>query len=294
MRAVEVVNRCGGLVTRAALIEATSRAEVDRALACGALLRTGQGRYAVPAVDESARLAHGINGILCLTSAALHHGWAVKHVPDKPHVVFPRHRNVPRPWRDLVQLHRYDLDPDDVSNGIATSRELTLLQCLRSLPDDEALCVADSALRAGEEATLKRVLAQARGRGRAKVLRLGMLASADAANPFESTLRAIALTIPGLRVRPQLVINSPHVWARVDLGDCELMIVVEAESFEFHADRAGFRKDVRRYTLLAADGWLVLRFTWEDVMLRPDYVRDVLARVVDARTKVDREWPAAA
>lgn len=42
----------------------------------------------------------------------------------------------------------------------------------------------------------------------------------------------------------------------------------------------GILKDVRRYTLLTADGWMVLRFTWDDVMLRPGWVREVLARAV--------------
>lgn len=71
---------------------------------------------------------------------------------------------------------------------------------------------------------------------------------------------------------------------------------MECESYEWHGDRAGFRKDVRRYTLLTASGWVVLRFTWEDVMLRPDWVRAVLARTVAARarTSVDRSLPVAA
>jgi hypothetical protein len=52
---------------------------------------------------------------------------------------------------------------------------------------------------------------------------------------------------------------------------------------------------VRRYTLLVADGWQVLRFTWEDVMFRPDWVRQVLRRVVaDARTLVDAPTSTAA
>ncbi len=37
--------------------------------------------------------------------------------------------------------------------------------------------------------------------------------------------------------------------------------MVECESFEWHGDRKGFTKDVRRYTLLSAGGWTVLRFT---------------------------------
>jgi very-short-patch-repair endonuclease len=292
---VTAIERMGGLATRAALIRATSRADVDRALRVEAVVRAGQGRYTLPSVDAAAAMAFRMNGHLSLTSAALHHGWEVKDVPKKPHVVFPRHRNVPRPWRDEVVLHRADLQLDDVS-GIATSRELTLLQCLRQLPDDEALAIADSALRHGEIATLRRVVARVQGAGSAKVRRIAAQADARPANPFESVTRAICLQVPGLEVTPQLVLSTEHYWACPDLVGRSHRVVIECESYEWHGNRKGFLKDIRRYTLLTADGWLVLRFTWDDVMLRPAWVREVMMRAlgVDARTEVPSAWPVAA
>jgi very-short-patch-repair endonuclease len=292
---VTVIERFGGLASRAELIRASSRADVDRALAAGAVVRVGQGRYVLPGTDDAAALAFRLNGHLSLTDAALHHGWEVKTVPEVPHVVFPRKRNVSVVGRRQVVVHRADLGPDDVS-GIATSRELTLMQCLRSLPDDEALAIADSALRHGEDATLRRVVASVRGAGSAKVRRIAAEADARAANPFESVTRAICLQVPGLRVTPQVVLATEHYWACPDLVDRERRIVVECESWEWHGDRKGFLKDVRRYTLLSADGWTVLRFTWDDVMLRPAWVHEVLCRVVgvDARTEVPAAWPTAA
>lgn len=283
------------MATRAALIQASSRADVDRAVRLDSVVRAGHGRYTLPSVEAAATTAFRMNGHLSLTNAALHHGWEVKTVPGKPHVVFPRHRNVPRKWRDDIILHRADLEADDVS-GIATSRELTLLHCLRQLPDDEALTIADSALRHGEIATLRRVVAQVRGAGRAKVLRIAAQADARAANPFESVTRAICLQVPGLDVTPQVVLSSEHYWACPDLVDRDRRLVVECESFEWHGNRAGFLKDVRRYTLLTAGGWTVLRFTWDDVMLRPEWVRAVLIRTlgVDARTEPATAWPIAA
>jgi hypothetical protein len=94
-----------------------------------------------------------------------------------------------------VHLHRRDLHPDEVC-GIATSRELTLLQCLRSLPFDQALAAADPALRHGEPAsTLRRIAASGRGPGAPQVRRVAVEDDGDAANPFESVLRAIALDV---------------------------------------------------------------------------------------------------
>jgi very-short-patch-repair endonuclease len=293
---VDVMHRLGGLASRATLISATSRTEVDAAVREGVIVRVGRGRLALPAVDEAAAMAHGMNGVLSHTSAALHHGWEVKVTPGKPHITFPRKRNVPREWRARVQLHRAALESDDV-DGIATSREVTLTQCLRSLPDDEALVIGDSALRHGEEATLRRVVASVQGAGRAKVQRIGRAARAEAANPFESELRAIAHTVPGLSVEPQVVISSSTCWARPDLVDRGLRIVLEADSFEWHGNRAALKRDARRYNLLVADGWLVFRFTWEDVMFHPDEVRAVLTRavqLVDTRTELPPAWPIAA
>ena len=95
MDAVAAIERSGGMSTRAALIAASSRLDVDRALRVGAIVRAAHGRYTLPTVEGAARTAHAVNGVLSLTSAALHHGWEVKQAPEKPHVLFPRHRKIP-------------------------------------------------------------------------------------------------------------------------------------------------------------------------------------------------------
>jgi very-short-patch-repair endonuclease len=277
-------------------VRACSRVEVDRALRTGALARVAHGRYTLAGIAEAPARAHAVNGVLSLTSAALHHGWEVLRTPEPPHVLLPRKRRISAERREGIVVHRGDLSPGDRA-GIATSKLLTLTQCLRQLPYDEALAVADSAARAGDGGLLRRVARDVRGPGSDRVRTVASAARQKAANPFESALRSIALTVPRLSVEPQMVISSPHVWARPDLVDGRLRVVLEAESYEWHGDRAGFRKDVRRYTLLTAEGWVVLRFTWEDVMFRPDWVRRVIARAVghaDSRTQLMfRAWDAA-
>ena len=288
MDLVEVVRRRGGLATRAELVQACSRVEVDRALRTGALVRVAHGRYTLAGLAEAPARAHAVNGVLSLTSAALFHGWEVLRTPEETHVLLPRKRRISPARRTGVVVHRGDLAPGDRA-GIATSKLLTLTQCLRQLPYDEALAVADSALRAGDGALLLRVAQDVRGAGSDQVRAVAAAARREAANPFESGLRSIALRVPRLAVEPQVVIRSAHVWARPDLVDARLRVVLEADSYEWHGDRAGFRKDIRRYTLLTAEGWAVLRFTWEDVMFRPDWVRRVIARAVghaDTRTQL--------
>ena len=280
MEVAELVDALGGVAARGALVAASSRAAVDAALRSGVVVAVGHGRYASPAVDEARCAAHALSGVLSLTSAALHHGWAVKSVPGRPHVTVPRRRKVSAERRRGVQLHYRDLAPDEIVDGIATNPVATLTDCLRSLPFDEALAVADSALREGELTALRLAVGAVRGPGRVQARRIGRLATADAANPFESVLRSIAVDVPGLSVVAQALITSTTPWCRPDLVDRDLRVVLEADSFEWHGDRGALARDARRYNLLVADGWRVLRFSWEDVMFDPAYVRRVLVDVV--------------
>ncbi|MEP9364382.1 DUF559 domain-containing protein [Nocardioides sp. CN2-186] len=289
MEVAQTLVALGGVATRAALISATSRAAVDAALRTGEVVRLAHGRYALPQLDEARGRAHALSGVLSRTSAALHHGWAVKVVPVHPHVTVPRRRSVSVDRRRGVQLHYQDLAPDEVIDGVATDAVTTLRDCLRHLPFDEALAVADSALRAGEQTALALAAASVHGPGSPQARRVAELATPEAANPFESALRAIAVDVPGLHVEPQRLITSTTPWCRPDLVDEDLGIVLEADSFAWHGDRQALRRDARRYNLLIADGWLVLRFAWEDVMSDPEYVRRMLVgvvAVVDRRAQV--------
>jgi very-short-patch-repair endonuclease len=278
----QLVVEAGGFATRAVLVAATSRAEVDRALQAGEVVADARGRYVTPATDDAVRRAHALDGVLCLTSAALHHGWEVKVAPEEPHVAVPRKRKVVAERRRGVRVHWLDLDPDDVMDGIVTDEETTLRHCLTRLPRDEALAVADSALRHGvPPATLRRVARSVgRGPGAKQARWVAQHADGDAANPFESCARDICLDVPGLHVRPQVTLRGTTATARPDLVDTDLGLVVECDSFEWHGDRGALRRDARRYNLLVVDGWLVLRFAWEDVMLDRDYVLSVLVSVV--------------
>ena len=57
-----------------------------------------------------------------------------------------------------------------------------------------------------------------------------------------------------------------------DFACADARLVVEADGFAFHSDRAAYRKDRERLNALERLGWRVLRFTWEDVRGRPAYV----------------------
>jgi very-short-patch-repair endonuclease len=279
----QILTRLGGVATRRMLIQATSRREFDRARRTGAIVRDAQGRYALPATHDAVRAAHALAGVLSHRSAALRHGWEVKTVPACPDVTVRRNRTVPPERRAGICLHRADLTPADLApDGISTSVVRTLVDCMRSYPFDEALAVADSALR-HRSVTKGRLIELAdaiRGPGAPQARRVAREASAEAANPFESALRGTGYGIPGLHLEPQVVIADRDGRGRADLVDRKLRLVVEAESHTWHSRRGALRRDCRRYTKLTLLGWRVLRFAWEDVMFHPDYVRECLEAAV--------------
>ena len=142
--------------------------------------------------------------------------------------------------------------------------------------------------------TLVRIADAARGPGSTQMRRVAEVASPDVANPFESCLHAIALTVPGLQVRPQVTIREPEIVARPDFVDVALRIVLEADSFEWHGGRAQLSADARRYDLLVVNGWVVLRFSYEHVMGQPDFVHRVLVAAVELARALQEGQRAAA
>ena len=65
-------------------------------------------------------------------------------------------------------------------------------------------------------------------------------------------------------------------------------MVMEGGGCECHGGREAFARDCRRYDELVAEGWVVLRFTWEHVMRRDRWVAGSLAATVAHRmTMVD-------
>ena len=250
-------------------------------MADGTVVRLGRGVYALPAVDEARAAAARAHGAVSHLSAALVHGWKVKRLPDRPVVTVRRTRS--RVHSAGVDLHWSQLTATEIADGVA-SPVRTVVDCARTLPFDQALAVADSALRSGRVrgAELLAAAEAAQRTGRSAALRVVRAADGRAANPFESVLRAIALDVPVLSVTAQ---GAVGVIGHADLTDEVLRIAIEAESFEFHAEARAFRYDVRRYTAMTRLGWLVVRFVWEDVMHRPDYVRAVLTDVARLRSR---------
>ncbi|YAL84169.1 DUF559 domain-containing protein [Dermacoccaceae bacterium W4C1] len=281
--------QCGGQARHCELLTLVTRRQIRAAVESGELLRLRRGLYALAGLGEEERAAAAVGGVLSHRSAAIRHGWSVRSAPTHPEVIIPRRSG--RADGRRVRLRWRDLQPQDIT-GSRTSPLRTVVDCARDLPLAEALSVADSALRSGAVGpheligaltTLPRT-----GRARAEVVL--EQADARAANPFESSLRAIALEAVGPVFVPQRRIELSGWVVRPDLVDPIARVVLEADSHEFHTSRTQIARDCRRYNELMMTGWTVLRFAWEHVMFEPDWVARA---ITTARSRGSSIWPGA-
>lgn len=272
----DVVRRFGGVLHRQDLLRLCSRRAVDAAVGDGRLVMPSRSWVGLPDQARDLYAARAARGVVGGLSAALHHRWPVKTPPDRTEVIVPANRGrLP----DDLDVRRRDLAPSAFADGVLTPAA-TVVDCALAHPFDVALCVADSALRS-EKVTRQQLAMEAlplHPRLRTPVAHVLDAATHLSANPFESTARAIALGVPGLRVVPQGDVDGI---GHADLVDHRLRIAIECDSHEFHSLPEAFRYDVRRYTRMALAGWLLVRFVWEDVMHRPDEVRTQLVRAVE-------------
>ena len=289
MDLISQVTLLGGVCDRATLVRLRSPAEVDAALRSGVLVRDARNRYALPTTQPAIRTANRVAGVLSHRSAAAYWGWAQKTPPPLPEVTFPRTRRVDPSLRTLLVPHWSDLPAEDVK-GSVTTQVRTLIDCMRNLPWDEAVAIVNSAIRADDftQAEVQQIAEATRGRGRRRICEVAAAVTGQCANPFEAVLYAQALLIPGLGAVPQLgvAVTSTTRTLHPDVGDPILEMAIEAESFEWHSGSAQLTADCRRYNLFSLLGWLVIRFSWWQVMFDPAYVQRVLteAVVVAART----------
>ena len=270
MECVEALVQLGGVAAYAPLAAMSSRRKLRTALAAGTVVRVARDRYALPVTDRDRQLAARLDAHLSHESAALLHGWQLCGYPAEPRLIVPSDRPLPRGERARIRV--YDARPDELT-GWSTSPLLTVLLCARDLAQREALTIADSALRHRDVSEGELIAAVATWPDHVRWL--VEHASGRAANPLESALRSLVLDC-GVEMVPQFEVRAGGMLLHPDLVDPIRGLVVEADSWGWHTDKEAHGRDCRRYTLLTIDGWLVLRFTYDDVMHRPDYVRSCL------------------
>ena len=282
----------GGALTWGSLVARHPERVVRAAVRAGVLVRAARGRYVLPACPDPLRQALVQRATVSHESAARLWLLETLHQPTTTHLTVPAAARGRGRVRG-VRLHWCDLDPGEV-DGRVTSPARTVLDCARTMPFPDALAVVDSALRRRLVSVDDLGVALGRERGRGTVAARRVLSAGDgrAANPFESGLRAIVLERGVTGFVPQQPFSTPRLRGRVDLGDPVRRIALEADSFEFHGSRSALDRDCRRYDELVRTGWLVLRFSWEQVMSDQVWLGDTVEETVALRDQRRRRRPA--
>lgn len=195
--------------------------------------------------------------------------------PGAAEVTVPRARS-PRVAARVSVRHR-NLDPADlvVLRGLpVTALPLTILDAAAALGGDSGRPLVDRALQHRVSfAELHAAYCRSFGRHGSpwlgRVLRQAADgASSDAERVLHRLLRGAR--IDGWVANHLVALAGTEYW--IDVAFVARRLAVEVDGWAWHSDVDRFAKDRRRQNALVLAGWTVLRFTWHDLMSRPQAV----------------------
>lgn len=225
----------------------------------------------------------GLTGIVSGPVAARLGGWALPG--DDRIVILGEHDRVQVPG--VRVLRRDDPAWPAERRGLRLARPIDALAdtlICRSLM--EARDLVDLALQQRwiNPASFDELIGRRAGRGRRGVGRLRHLLPrvvSGSRSEAEHRMRPLldqSGTGPWVANYP---VYGPHgrVEAELDFALEALKIAVEVDGRAYHSDERAFERDRARQNRLVVAGWLVLRFTWEQIVHRP---HEVIAAIMDA------------
>src|SRR5258707_7762136 len=257
-----------------------------------AVFKLGAGQPSLDQLEIAALLAAGDRSALSHTSAARRLGLDVPReslvqitIPIPRRIV---NLNGVRLWRsrDFTEADITRRGPFRLTHLARTMIDLA------SVLDDAWLRAAmDSALRQRKTnlAWISKALRKD-GQGRRGVDRLRTLV-ADYERGDEipdSVLESFAMELAAaIRHKPRLhcpILQGAHLIAEVDLAWPEVRLWVELDGWMHHGSRAAFARDRARDRTLFGLGWMVLRYTWQDVTGGRESMIDQIRRAYESRS----------
>lgn len=295
-RVIDLAAKQGGYVRRDQLVAlGLSESAVDRRANERVITPVTPGVYQVIPSDDHVDLLRG--AILALPNAVVSHHSAAHllrfpRLPAlKPTVVVPSHTTHRFPA--VIVRRCNDLSADDVVivNGLpVTSVARTCFDLSGLLKFKQFDAIGESVLIAerldiDEYADLVDRLAR-RGKPGSKAsrdfLEIRLTGSDRRATILERKGRAI-LSAAGL---PDPVPQFPIPWSpgrRFDDAYPDVLVAIEWDSMLWHQQRRSMNNDRRRDRGAAAHGWILLRFTWDDVVDNPEEVAETVTTVLRER-----------
>lgn len=264
MHPCAVVHELGGAARWAELERhGVPRRALARATSAGELVRVERGLFCLPGAEQEwVTEAVRRSAVLSCGAAAQYQGLDVFGRVTL-HLAARTARHVAR----STVFHRRPVECD----ARVTTLRQTLLDCCRCLPLAQAVSVLDSAVRQGRvDPDELRALVPARGRSARRLRTAVDLVDPAAQSVLESAARVLLVAGKVGRVESQVEVARVG-WVDLVVDD---WLVIEVDGFSVHRER--FREDRRRDAELARQGYVVLRFTYEDLERRAEWVLAVV------------------
>ncbi|HEX4016622.1 MAG TPA: type IV toxin-antitoxin system AbiEi family antitoxin domain-containing protein [Frankiaceae bacterium] len=224
-------------------------------------------------------LTAGPRAVVAFAPAAEVHGWDLGRLPDTPRVILP-----PGVHGRCANVRHAPLGPDEVeSRGVivVTTPLRTALDLASVLARNLGVVALDTALRLGVPWDELARCSGARRSGVRRAREALELADPRSGSVPETQAR---LLFHDAGLPPPVSQQRLHIGGmdmRVDFAWAAAKVVVEIDGRRWHIDGAAFQLDRTRQNALVQAGWLVLRFTVEDIRLRPEYVVAEVRRALD-------------
>ena len=201
--------------------------------------------------------------------------------------------------RERLVTHRYRLEPHEVAStgvGVVRVTDLprTLHDCIGRLPQDQSESLLAYAI--GRQLVHPDIARRwtdppYRGWGDTARREAAAAALAGAASAAERRLHGIlrGAHITGWRANAT-VRDAGGVIGSADVLFAAEKVVLEADGQAYHGPEV-FQRDRERQNRMMMAGYLVLRFTWQDLTDRPDQVTDQFRRALTMRRPAGRDSP---
>jgi len=241
-------------------------------------------RAAALAAGAGASVSH-------VTSAAL---WDLRAPTDpEAHVIVDPERRLRIAG---LRPHRLELSESEMAvvDGIPCTTLLrTMLDCLLWLPEEAGRAMAVDALRRalvsvdGLRTALRRS-GQRHGLSRAwsVIADVGAGAHSEAEVRVHSLFRRAGI---GGWTANAPVFDVDGLIGIADVLFVEARVIVEIDGRAYHSDDIAFQRDRTRQNRLIGAGYRVLRFTWDDVVARPEEIVAQVRRAQAARGSGSRD-----
>ena len=287
----------GGVVTRPeALAIGVPSSTLKDWVRSGRLVRVGTGIYVLPGVLDHERTTlraatRALSAVASHESAARLHGLEGLD-PRRLAVTVPVRRS--NRFTGVTVHQSTDLIREETTSidGIPTTDPArTVIDLAAVVPSKLVASLLDQTVRrrlTSYEFVSNRLESTAR-KGKPGVVKLRRVIEPrlGGARVSDSTLETLALEIirdaglpmPETQFRPTWL---RKVNGRVDLAYVDHRVIVECDSQRWHGTAEAFQLDRQRDNLAQLAGWIVLRFTWEDMTKRTPYfvgtIRDALTK----------------